>query len=79
MRKEEEHWEAVDGYISRQLFWRDLVLEAVLAANAAAGLPSIEVSPAQGKLLQLLARISGARRVLEIGVFWKVVWVDCRA
>ena len=42
-------------------------LDAVLAANAAAGLPAIDVSPLQGKLLHLLARINGARRILEIG------------
>ncbi|MDQ6926928.1 MAG: O-methyltransferase [Candidatus Eremiobacteraeota bacterium] len=45
----------------------DATLEAALAAAAAAGLPQIQVSPLQGRLLQLLARIAGARRVLEVG------------
>lgn len=60
-------WSAVDDYIAERLLPEDAVLAAALAANAAAGLPSIDVSPAQGKLLNLLARMCGARRVLEIG------------
>lgn len=46
---------------------QDPVLDAALADSAAAGLPSIEVSPQSAQLLGLLVRIAGARRVLEIG------------
>jgi predicted O-methyltransferase YrrM len=60
-------WTAVDDYIADRLLPRDEVLGRVLAANAAAGLPAIDVSPAQGRFLHLLVRITGARRVLEIG------------
>jgi len=60
-------WIAVDRYFSGLLTPGDPVLERTLGATAAAGLPSHEVSPLQGGLLALLLRISGARRVLEIG------------
>jgi predicted O-methyltransferase YrrM len=60
-------WTEVDDYIGDRLLGEDPVLAAVLAANAAAGLPDIDVSPAQGRMLQLLARMMGARRILEIG------------
>lgn len=60
-------WTAVDSYISDKLLGSDAVLAATLAANAAAGLPDIDVSPAQGRMLHLLARMAGARRILEIG------------
>ncbi len=57
----------VDAYIEDRLLPEDADLSAVLDANHVAGLPAIDVSPAFGKLLSLLARTSGARRVLEIG------------
>lgn len=60
-------WTAVDSYISDKLLGADAVLAATLAANAAAGLPDIDVSPAQGRMLHLLAQMAGARRILEIG------------
>lgn len=60
-------WSKVDDYISAKLLPPDAALSAALAANAAAGLPAIDVSPPQGRLLNLLVRLSGARRVLEIG------------
>lgn len=62
-----ELWSAVDAYIGDALLGQDSVLDAVLERNAAAGLPAIDVSPAQGGLLHLLVRMVGARRVLEIG------------
>ena len=70
-------WNAVDGYIMDRLLPPDPVLDAVMAANAAAGLPAIDVSPAQGKLLYLLARMSGARRILEIGTLggYSTIWL----
>jgi predicted O-methyltransferase YrrM len=63
----EDQWTAVDKYISDSLSLSDPALDAALAANVAAALPSIDVSPSQGKLLQLLAQMRGARRILEIG------------
>lgn len=60
-------WSAVDDYIGGHLLGADAGLAAALAANAAAGLPDIDVSPAQGRMLHLLARMTGARRILEIG------------
>jgi predicted O-methyltransferase YrrM len=55
----------------------DPALEAALAASAAAGLPPIQVSPAQGKLLMLLAEIKGARTILEIGTLggYSSIWL----
>jgi len=60
-------WSAVDAYISDRLLGGDPALSAALAANAAGGLPDIDVSPAQGRMLHLFARMAGARRILEIG------------
>ena len=60
-------WTAVDDYIGGLFLTPDAALEAALADSAAAGLPEIAVSPAQGKLLTVLARAVGARRILEIG------------
>jgi len=60
-------WARVDAYIGEKLLGTDAVLSAALAANAAGGLPDIDVSPAQGRMLHLLARMAGARRILEIG------------
>jgi predicted O-methyltransferase YrrM len=55
----------------------DPALNEALKANAAAGLPTIDVAPNQGKLLQLLARIQGARRILEIGTLggYSTIWL----
>lgn len=73
----ERGWEAVDAYIAERLVGDDPALAAALEANAAAGLPAIDVSPAQGKLLHLLVRLSGARRVLEIGTLggYSTIWM----
>lgn len=70
-------WSAVDGYIAERLLPADPVLDAVLAANEAAGLPPIDVSPAQGKLLHLIARLCGAHRILEIGTLggYSTLWL----
>jgi predicted O-methyltransferase YrrM len=71
-----ESWGAVDAYIAERLV-PDETFEAVMAANAAAGLPAIDVSPAQGKLLYLMARMIGARRMLEIGTLggYSTIWL----
>jgi len=60
-------WTAVDNYISKLLAPHDQALQDALAASAENGLPEIQVSPTQGKLLQLFARMVNARRILEIG------------
>lgn len=60
-------WDEMDAFIAETLLPADPALDAAIEANRAAGLPAIDVSPAQGKLLHLFARMIGARRVLEIG------------
>jgi predicted O-methyltransferase YrrM len=69
-------WTAVDEYVDRLLVGQDAGLRGALEASTAAGLPSINVTPAQGKLLHLLARSIGARRVLEIGTLggYSTIW-----
>ncbi|MFZ1478494.1 MAG: hypothetical protein WAT18_12180, partial [Sphingorhabdus sp.] len=56
---------AVDAYIEAQLLRDDAAIDAALAHNAAHNLPAIDVSPAQGKMLYLLARMAGAKHILE--------------
>ncbi len=70
-------WTDVDAYLADLLVPADDALTAALADSWAAGLPDIAVSPAQGKLLHLLARIQGARRVLEIGTLggYSTIWL----
>jgi predicted O-methyltransferase YrrM len=63
----ESTWTMVDDYLQATLLPPDEVLASALARNQAAGLPAIDVSPTQGRFLHLLARIAGARRILEIG------------
>jgi len=70
-------WTAVDRYINNLLTPHDPVLEAALQASTEAGLPSINVAPNQGKFLQLLAKIQGAKRILEIGTLggYSTIWL----
>jgi predicted O-methyltransferase YrrM len=70
-------WSAVDDYIDEHLIGEDPVLEAALADSAAAGLPSIALTPAQAKMLHLLARIHGARTILELGTLggYSTIWL----
>jgi predicted O-methyltransferase YrrM len=72
-----ELWSAVDHYIADQLIPPDAALTAALESSAAAGLPAINVSPNQGKLLNLLARLHGARRILEVGTLggYSTIWL----
>ncbi|HEV3081813.1 MAG TPA: O-methyltransferase [Gemmataceae bacterium] len=72
-----EQWTAVDRYITDLLVRPDAALEAALQASVAAGLPPINVSPNQGKLLMLLARLQGARNILEIGTLggYSTIWL----
>jgi len=70
-------WSDADAYLADLLVGHDPDLEAALAAQREAGLPAIEVAPVSGKLLNLIARISGARRVLEIGTLggYSTIWL----
>lgn len=70
-------WAAVDAYIGQHLLAPDAALDAALDANAAAGLPPIDVSAAQGKMLHLFAQMAGARRILEIGTLggYSTIWL----
>ncbi len=72
-----QEWTAVDGYISDLLIPADPAMQAALDDAAAAGLPQIQVSAPQGKLLHLLARVARARRVLEIGTLggYSTIWL----
>jgi predicted O-methyltransferase YrrM len=73
----QEIWNAVESYLTENLVPADPVLQAGLARNAASGLPSIDVSPNEGKLLYLLAKIRGAKRILEIGTLggYSTIWL----
>src|SRR5581483_9095743 len=73
----EEIWTAVDRYIGEKLLPPDPALEETLRANVAAELPAIDVSPTHGKLLHLLAKIQGARKILEIGTLggYSTIWL----
>jgi predicted O-methyltransferase YrrM len=68
---------AVDDYFTKTVVAPDRALEEALAANAAAGLPSIDVSAPQGKLIHLLARMTGAQKALEIGALggYSTIWL----
>lgn len=70
-------WTAVDAYVQNLLIPPDPVLDEARAASAAAGLPDIAVSPPQGMLLHLLARMNGAQRILEIGTLggYSSIWL----
>jgi predicted O-methyltransferase YrrM len=70
-------WTAVDQYTTDLLLPADAALDAALAASEAAGLPSISVSPSQGKLLMLLAQLAGAKQILEIGTLggYSSIWL----
>ncbi len=73
----QELWTAVDRYITDVLVAPDAALNAALKASDAAGLPSINVSPNAGKLLHVLARVMGARNILEIGTLggYSTIWL----
>jgi len=73
----QDTWTAVDSYFGDLLLPRDERLEAALRANHEGGLPPIDVSRLQGKFLELLVRISGARRILEIGTLggYSTLWL----
>ena len=67
----------VDAWIADRLIGGDPALDKALARNAAEGLPAIDVSAAQGKLLHVLARSIGAWRILEVGTLggYSTIWL----
>ena len=73
----QDQWTAVDRYLNDLLVPPDDALDAALRDSAAAGLPAISVSPSQGKFLHLLARIQGARSILEVGTLggYSTIWL----
>ena len=73
----QEQWTTVDRYLTDLFVKPDRVLELALAESAAAGLPEISVTAPQGKLLQLLAQMRSARRILELGTLggYSTIWL----
>jgi predicted O-methyltransferase YrrM len=73
----QEQWTAVDNYVTERLIGDDAALDGALQASGAANLPAIHVSPPQGKLLHLLARVQKARAILEIGTLggYSTIWL----
>jgi predicted O-methyltransferase YrrM len=70
-------WSQVDQVLNRPLLGEDPILAAALQASHAAGLPAIAVAPNQGKMLQLMAQMVGARRILEVGTLagYSAIWL----
>jgi predicted O-methyltransferase YrrM len=70
-------WTAVDKYLADLFAQHDPALDAALADSQAAGLPAIQVAAVQGKLLHVLALLSGARKVLEVGTLggYSTIWL----
>ena len=70
-------WDTVDTLVDRLVLGDDPAMTKALQRNIDEGLPAIDVSPAQGKLLHLLARMVGARRILEIGTLggYSTIWL----
>src|SRR3954470_16669006 len=74
---DKELWIGVESYIDEKLVKQDKALEAALADSKAAGLPGIQVTPNLGKLLMLMAKIVGAKKILEIGTLggYSTIWL----
>ncbi len=78
MKKDSQSlWNAVDSYFGKLFAPHDAELNAAIRANRAAGLPAIDVSPLQGKFLQVMVQMTQARRVLEIGLLggYSTIWM----
>ena len=73
----ETSWTAVDEYISVHLLTPDSALADALRHNATHGLPPIDVSATQGKMLMLLAQMAGAKHILEVGTLggYSTIWL----
>ncbi len=74
---QQRQWNDVDRYLADLLVPRDPALDAALRASASAGLPPHDVTPNQGRLLELLARLHGARTILELGTLggYSTIWL----
>ena len=72
-----DHWNSVDRRLAALLIGADADLDSALEANADAGLPPIDVSPLQGKLLQILVQLMKASAVLELGTLggYSTIWL----
>lgn len=72
-----DQWTAVDAYLDATLVREDEALRAAVRDSAAAGLPSIAVTPSQGKFLHQFALMVGARRILEVGTLggYSAIWM----
>ena len=70
-------WNAVDAYFEDRLVGEDEALSLTIQDSAAAGLPAIAVSAAQGKMLRLMALSIGAKRILEVGTLggYSAIWL----
>ena len=77
VQDEAELWTAVDAYLTDHLMAKDEVLEAALRDSEAAGLPAIQVTALQGRMLQIFARMMGARHILELGTLggYSTIWL----
>src|ERR671936_1246909 len=73
----QEQWTAIDNYINATVVASDAALDAAIEASTKADLPPIAVTPNQGKLLHILARLVNARRILEIGTLggYSTIWL----
>ncbi|SRR5579883_1422693 len=73
----QETWDAVDDYFEGELIGPDPVLAEALVRSDKAGLPQIAVTASQGKLLHLMAKMTGARRILEVGTLggYSAIWL----
>lgn len=76
-KKPKDIWTAVDRYFTKALIPPNLGLEAALKTNRESDLPAIDVTPLQGRFLEMLVRVTGARRVLEIGTLggYSTIWL----
>jgi predicted O-methyltransferase YrrM len=74
---DQEMWDALDNFFCDALLAPDDSLDAALVSSSEAGLRPINVAPNQGKFLHLLAKIHGARRILEIGTLggYSAIWM----
>ena len=77
MKQVESLWQTVDDYLVETFLPDEPAFAAALGDSDAAGLPTIQVSPTQGRLLELLARALGARNILEIGTLggYSTLWL----
>ena len=77
VKQDETLWTAVDAYLADHLIAKDDALEAALKESEAAGLPAIQVTPLQGRMLAMFAQMVSARRILEVGTLggYSTIWL----